>query len=76
MTYIFTTIIKRKKMIIYKGNIIIPEYPKRRTCKNCKSELGIEEKDIIKINDFNLRGETYKVNGFTCPVCQTSQKLN
>ena len=62
MTDIFTTTIKKKKMIIYKENIIVPEYPKRRTCKNCKSELGIEEKDIIKINDFKQRGETYKVD--------------
>lgn len=40
-------------MIIYERNLHIPEWPKNKTCIKCKSVLGVEEKNVIVINNFD-----------------------
>ena len=41
-------------MIIYEDNNK-PKEPIRVTCVKCKSILGVEDKDIIKIDQFDQR---------------------
>lgn len=57
-------------MIIYERNLHIPEWPKNKTCIKCKSVLGVEEKDIIVINNFDQREGSYNSTGFKYPVCE------
>lgn len=61
-------------MVVYK-EISLTKEPKKRTCKKCKSELGIEESDIIKYEEFDQREGKYFVDGFKCPICNTEQPL-
>ncbi len=61
-------------MIIYEEKKLEPE-PKRVTCKKCKSLLGVEKHDIIKISQFDQREGQYYVDGFKCPICQNEQTL-
>ena len=62
-------------MIVYEDKSK-PKESKKRTCKNCKSELGIEENDIIQIDEYDQREGRYTVKGFICPVCKTEQSMN
>lgn len=61
-------------MIIYEDNNK-PKEPIRVTCVKCKSILGVEDKDIIKIDQFDQREGVYKVDGFKCPLCKSKQRL-
>ncbi len=63
-------------MIVYQEKKIKPKYPKKRTCQKCKSELGIEENDIIRYEEIDQREGRYTVKGFICPVCKTEQSMN
>lgn len=61
-------------MIIYEDKNK-PKEPRKATCYNCKSVLGIEEQDIIAYKEFDQREGEYYVDGFKCPCCNNEQRL-
>lgn len=59
-------------MIVYEAKEIQPEYPKKRTCRKCKSVLGIEKNDI---QTFHFKKPFLPITGYKCPVCGEIQNL-
>lgn len=62
-------------MIIYEEKRNHIKEPLPVTCLKCGSRLGIEDKDIIQIPQFDQREGAYTVKGFECPLCGQRQGL-
>ena len=61
-------------MVIYEDKTK-PKEPIKITCYYCKSNLGVEEQDIIKYEEFDQREGKYFVDGFKCHCCRMIQRL-
>lgn len=66
-------------MIIYKVGEKF-DFPKKRICTSCKSELGVALSDVIsvskKFKSFRHGDYEQTFRSFACPVCKTTQQLN
>lgn len=66
-------------MLVYKVSERF-DFPKKRKCVKCGSELGIEHSDIILIEKTQTHpkygARDYKVKAFECIICKEIQQLD